>query len=280
VGLLFVLTLSLTDGLQLAPALAQDLKCEPDRIGVKYPGLAGKIVKVGAGATDKPYSYLDPTDFNKVIGLDPDLARAALACIGLSVTFSPGPWMGLLPAVIADQTDVMWDHLFYTPERAKQVDFVIYMVGGSGVMVKKGNLKNIHSLDDLCGARAGAILGGIEHAKLREVAEKCSTNGRPTLEVTTYPDRPSGIRLVENDRLDAMVGIVDDTSAYDPQIFERAFRFVTGTKIGVGVNKSQKELAKAIFDALRILRANGTEESLYKTYDIDRSYVAPIEISP
>ena len=33
----------------------------------------------------------------------------------------------LLPAVIAGQADVMWDTLFYTPERAQKVDFVTYL---------------------------------------------------------------------------------------------------------------------------------------------------------
>ena len=37
----------------------------------------------------------------------------------------------------------MWDSLYYTPERARRMDFVVYMKAGTGVMVQKGHAKNI-----------------------------------------------------------------------------------------------------------------------------------------
>jgi polar amino acid transport system substrate-binding protein len=52
---------------------------------------------------------------------------------------------------MAGQIDVMWDTLLYTPERAKKLDFVVYMNAATGMLVAKGNLKNIHAVGDLCG---------------------------------------------------------------------------------------------------------------------------------
>ena len=143
-----------------APAvLAQDVKCEPEKVASKYPSLSGRTIKVAQDGESAPYSLRDPNDFNKIIGLDADMARAVFACIGVPVEFVLGKWSGLLPAVIAGQANVMWDTLFYTPERAKKVDFVTYLSATSGGMVAKGNPKNIKSLDDVCGVRATAGLG-------------------------------------------------------------------------------------------------------------------------
>ena len=140
----------------ILPAQADAGKCEPDKLATKYPGLAGKTIRIGQDGESPPYSYRDPNNFDNLIGLDADMARAAFACIGVPVEFKTGAWSGLLPAVIAGQLDVMWDTLYYTPERAKSVDFVSYMIAATGGLVAKGNPKSIKSLDDVCGKRATA----------------------------------------------------------------------------------------------------------------------------
>jgi polar amino acid transport system substrate-binding protein len=118
--------------LHVLPAQADAGKCEPDKVGTKYPGLVGKTIRIGQDGESPPYSYRDPNNFENLIGLDADMARAAFACIGVPVEFKTGAWSGLLPAVIAGQLDVMWDTLYYTPERAKSVDFVTYMIAATG----------------------------------------------------------------------------------------------------------------------------------------------------
>src|SRR5262249_13336810 len=52
------------------PALAA---CEPDKVATKYPGLAGKILKVGLDPTLPPVMYRDPKDPSKIVGQDPDM---------------------------------------------------------------------------------------------------------------------------------------------------------------------------------------------------------------
>ena len=108
-----------------AAQAADPPKCEPDKLATKYPGLVGKTIKVGHDAESPPYSFRDPKDFNTIIGADADMVRAAFKCIGVPIEFS---WAAGRVCCRRDrgQTDVMWDKLYYTPERAKQVDYVIY----------------------------------------------------------------------------------------------------------------------------------------------------------
>jgi polar amino acid transport system substrate-binding protein len=136
--------------------------CEPDKVASRYPGLAGKTIVVGQDGTSLPYRFHDPENSDRIIGADADYARAVFACIGVPVTFQLAAWSGLLPAAASGRIDVMWDNLYYTPERAQRVDFVLYSLASDTALLQKGNPKHIQSLADLCGVRAVAGLGTVE----------------------------------------------------------------------------------------------------------------------
>jgi polar amino acid transport system substrate-binding protein len=263
------------------PAQADAGKCEPDRLASKYPGLVGKTIRVGQDGESPPYSYRDPKNFNNLIGLDADMARAAFACIGVPIEFKTGAWSGLLPAVIAGQLDVMWDTLYYTPERAKSVDFVTYMIAATGGLVAKGNPKGIKSLNDVCGKRATAGLGTVEEAAFRDLSKKCVAAGKGEVSIVTYPDMPGGTRLIANGRADVLMsdlGMVNTLVKNNPQQFDRGFMIITNFKIAVGYTKGNKDLGQALLDALTILRANGTEKKTFEKYGVDYAISRPSEI--
>jgi hypothetical protein len=48
--------------------------------------------------------------------------------------------------------------------------------------------------------------------------------------------------------------------------------------VGVGANKKNPELEKAVEEAIMALRADGTEKKIYETYAYDYGLSAPIEI--
>jgi polar amino acid transport system substrate-binding protein len=256
-------------------------KCEPDKLAAKYPSLVGKKVIVGQDGESPPYSFRDPKDFNTIIGADADMARAAFKCIGVPFEFKLGGWSGLLPAVIAGQADVMWDNLYYTAERAKQVDYVIYMLAGTGSLVKKGNPKKITGMESTCGLTATAGLGTVEEAAFRDQSEKCKTAGKAAINIMTYPDIPAGTRLIQNDRADILLSdlaMVDQLSANNPTVFERGFKVISDFKIGVAMKKGNEDLLKALADALTVLQADGTQKKIYEQYKLDPALMQPIAI--
>src|SRR4051812_22235367 len=87
------------------PAMAVDAACEPAKVATKYPGLAGKTIKIGADSQTPPYVMRDRVDFDKIVGIDADLSRAVFDCAGLKVEFVLGAWSGVLPAVQSGQID-------------------------------------------------------------------------------------------------------------------------------------------------------------------------------
>ncbi len=245
------------------PASAE-AKCEPDKVATKYPTIAGKTLKIGQDGESPPYSFRDPKDFKNLIGLDADLARETFAS-----------------AVIAGQTDMMWDTLYYTPKRAEQADFVTYLTAATGALVAKGNPLNIKSLDDVCGKRATVGLGTVEEASFRDLSKKCATDGKKEISLVTYPDMPGGTRLIANDRADVMTTDLNMVNSFikgNPTAFDRGFMIVSDYKIAVGYTKGNKDLGQAILDGLTVLKESGKMKEIFEKYGIDYSLARANEI--
>lgn len=278
----FATVLPLTMAMLVAgQASAAEGKCDPAAVATKYPTLAGKTIRVAQSGDSAPFTFRDPENFEKIIGLDADLVRATFSCIGVPFEFKTGGWSGLLPSVIAGQTDLMWSNLYYTPTRAQQVDYVTYLLAATAGLVRKGNPKNIHSLDDACGVRAAAGLGTVEEAMFRKVSDKCIAAGKPAVDLVTYADRPSGIRMVQNDRADLLMGDaggIDYTVSQFPNELERGYMIPTDYKVGPGITKSMPELRQAIFNSLQIIEADGTMKKSMVQYNVDPSLERPVEM--
>jgi polar amino acid transport system substrate-binding protein len=255
--------------------------CEPDKLATKYPSLVGKKIKVAVDPATPPYDYRDPKNFENIIGFDADLTREAFKCVGVNFEFSPGAWSGLLPSVIAGQNDVMWSNLYYTAERAKQVDYVTYMQAGTGALVRKGNPKNIKAMGDTCGHRAAAGLGTVEEAAFRDESKKCMSAGKKEISLVSYPDIPGGTRLIQNDRADVMLtdlGLVNQIVQDNPDAFQVGFSVLTGFKIGAAVKKGNEDLLKAIAEAIQVLQGDGRQQALLKKYSLDPALQIPSQV--
>ncbi|MCJ8142330.1 ABC transporter substrate-binding protein [Ancylobacter sp. A5.8] len=260
--------LCLTSVAEAAPA------CEPAKLAEKYPGLAGRTIKIGVDPQTPPYVMRPANDFAKLIGVDADVARAVFDCAGVKYEFVAGAWSGLLPAVRAGQLDVLWDNLYYNPERGKILDFVIYMEAGTGAMTQAGNPKKIISKDAMCGAVAAVTLGGFEESIVKEADATCKAAGKPGVEMMSFQDVAAGIRLIDNKRADIMMwdaGLIDTLVAENPGKYDRAFMTLSGIQIGPAVRKDDQDLLKAIFDGMTVLQAKKEQAAIFKKYNVDPS---------
>ncbi|MGD0432227.1 MAG: transporter substrate-binding domain-containing protein [Acetobacteraceae bacterium] len=263
----------------IVPAIAQAEEvrpCEPDKLATRYPGLVGKTIRIGQDGASVPYTYRDPKDPDHIIGSDADYARSVFGCIGMPVEFVIGTWGGLIAAVSSGRIDVMWDVLYYTPERAKIVDFVLYEAASDAAVVRHGNPKNINSLDDLCGKRGLGGLGTIEANLLQVLSKKCTDAGKDAIDIYTYSDKPSAWRMIENDRGDVVLGsaaMADALVAERPEVFGIGFRFLPDIKCGVGVAKGNTELEQAIRDGIEATQASGQIAKIFATYKLDPALI-------
>jgi polar amino acid transport system substrate-binding protein len=255
--------------------------CEPDKVATKYPGLAGKTLKVGLDPTLPPIMYRDPSNPSKIIGQDPDMVEAAMKCLGLKYELVGLDFGTLVPTLQAGQIQLIWSNIYYTPARAQAADFVNYATTGTAGIVKKGNPKNIKSIEDTCGKRAAPILGTVEDKGFQDASAKCVAAGKPAIEITPYPNAPATSRAIENDRADLSmydVVLVDQVVRSNPDKFERAYYFRSNIKVGVAVKKGNEELVTAVRDAITELQANGTQKALMQKNGIDPTLAIPVEI--
>jgi polar amino acid transport system substrate-binding protein len=265
-------------GLAAGPAQAA---CEPDKVATKYPGLAGKTLKVGLDPTLPPIMYRDPNNPSKIIGQDPDMVDAAMKCLGLKYELVGLDFGTLIPTLQANQIQLVWSNIYYTPARAQAADFVNYATTGTAGIVKKGNPKGIKTIEDVCGKRAAPILGTVEDKGFQDASAKCVAAGKSAIEITPYPNAPATSRAIENDRADVSmydVVLVDQVVRTNPDKFERAYYFRSGIKIGVAVKKGNDELVKAVSDAITELQANGTQKALMQKNGIDPTLAIPVEV--
>ena len=97
--------------------------CEPAKAAERYPALAGRTIKIAISPLYAPFAYTAP-DSDELVGSDVELSNAALQCVGLKYEYVKGVFSSLLPTVLSGQADIMNGNLYYTEERAKNVDFV------------------------------------------------------------------------------------------------------------------------------------------------------------
>jgi polar amino acid transport system substrate-binding protein len=265
-----------------APAKASDVKpCEPTKLATRYPDLVGKTITIGQDGTSLPFSFRDPNNPDHLLGADADLARAVFGCIGVPVNFVTAAWSGLLPAVAGGRIDIMWDNLYYTPERAAKVDFVVFAKTEDAALLPKGNPKHLTSLDDLCGTRAIGGLGTVEIVLLQNLSKKCSDAGKPPIDAITYQDRATAWQMVETNRADIMLGSssgVQAIVAEKPQLLEGGFTFLADTKVGAATGKGRQQLEQALVDGLAAMQASGEMARIYVQYKLNPTLILPPQI--
>jgi polar amino acid transport system substrate-binding protein len=255
--------------------------CEPAKLAEKYPSLVGKTIKVGADPETAPFVVRDATDFSKVVGSDVELADAVLDCAGIKHEMFLGAWSGLLPATAGGQVDIFWDTLYYTPERGKQLDYVLYMQAGTGALTQAGNPKKIMAIGDSCGTTYAVGLGTVEEVAMHKQDDACKAAGKPGVTIMTYPDTASGSRLVQTGRADIMLSdlaMIDSLAANNPTVYQRAYKILTGFTVGAAVKKGNSDLLKAIYDGMQIMQANGTQKTIFIKYHLDPDLQVPASI--
>ncbi|WP_307437072.1 ABC transporter substrate-binding protein [Labrys monachus] len=251
--------------------------CEPDKLATKYPGLAGRTIKMGLDPETPPYAVRDAADFEKFAGSDVELSKAVFECMGIKYEYMPGAWAGLLPAVNAGQIDLMY-YLYYNPERAKQVDFIVYMKAGDGALTQAGNPKNIHAEGDLCGKRVAVGLGTVEEAQMRALTKTCEAEGKGAVEIMTASDSAAGMRLVSTGRADVDLDdlvLVDTLVAQQPKVLYRAYSVIADTKIGIALKKGNDELRNALLEGLKDVQASGGQEAIFKKLGVATDLIIP-----
>ncbi len=101
-----------------------------------------------ATANEIPYGFINSS--GKAEGFSPSTARHVLKDMGIdNIQWVVMPYGSLIPSLKANRVDIVASSLAVLPQRCAQIDYSIpNTTYGEGLLVKKGNPKDIHSYKD------------------------------------------------------------------------------------------------------------------------------------
>jgi polar amino acid transport system substrate-binding protein len=180
----------LISGLAAQAAYADDAKLDQ----LKAQGFARVAI-----ANEPPYTAVGAD--GKVSGAAPDVAREVFKRLGVpDIVASISEYGAMIPGLQAGRFDVVTAGLFMKPQRCAAVAYSEpVLCDAEALLVKKGNPKNFASYADVAKdttATIGAPGGGTEEKLALEA-------GVPRDRVIVVPDGQSGLKMVQDGRIDA-----------------------------------------------------------------------------
>ena len=234
--------------------------------------------KVGMEIDYPPMEYYK-TGTQTPTGLDVELGKALAKKLGLTPEFVNTKWAGLIPALDTHRYDVIMSSMGDFTDRQKQVDFVDYLNIGEGGIVKKANATKFSTRSSLCGKKVSAQTGTVAIKAANDLSAQCASDGKPKIQISTFPDDNSGLLAVRTGRVDLHImdlpsAIYEQKTAGDGNTYNVVLPNITGgVPYGIGVAKGQPQLVKAIKTALNEIISDGEYATILKKYDLSRGAV-------
>lgn len=215
-----------------------------------------KVLKIGTNPDFAPFEYLD--EKGKMTGFDIELALALGKEMGREVEMVNMAFDGLVPALQTGNLDLAMSGMTITEDRKKSIAFSDpYYQSGLVIVVKKEN-NAIQGLEDLKGKKVSAQIGttGSLMASTIEGAKAVDFNHTPE---TFMEVKSGGVDAAIND-LPVVQYFLKTEEGKD---FKQVGPLLKTEYVGIGIDPTQKELAKEVNAALGRLKANGEYEKLY-----------------
>lgn len=231
------------------------------------------VVKIGTEAQYPPFESL-AEDNKTIVGLDPDLAKAAGELLGVKVEFTNTAFDGLLTALDGGRFDLVVAAVTDTAEREVSYDFVDYFMTGQSIVVKKGNPEDITSVEDLCGHPV-SVLKASTQLKLLEGfnANECKAD---PIDITALQTDKDALLQVQSGRADASftqdaVGVYNAKNIGGGNQFEIAnSEALLPTPVGMVFTKEDTQLRDAFLAAIAELVENGTYDDILAKHEMSQ----------
>jgi polar amino acid transport system substrate-binding protein len=242
----------------------------------RYPGLKGREVVVGISPAPANYSATDPKNPASIVGIEPDLLKAAADCLGFTFTYSKLDFAGLIPALQAGRVHLIAAGMYASDERAKQADFVEYMKAGEASLVQAGNPKKLNSLADVCDVTAAQVVGTVENAILDKQSQACQQSGKKPISPLQFPSIDRAYSALAQGRADIVLtdaGVASYLAATTPDKVMVGFAIPTDFVFGFAVNKKDTELRDGLLASLKAQHQDGSMQAKMKTWGFADSQV-------
>lgn len=210
-----------------------------------------------------PFAYVDEKT-GKPAGFDVDSMDWIAKKQGFELSHKPMAWDGIVPALLANQIDMVCSGMSITPERAKMVEFSDPYWVVSRVFIVPANSaltpQEILSKPVKLGVQRGT-------SEANAIKQEQQAKGYP-FELVFYDSAPLAVEDLLNGRIQA--ALMDELPADDAISKGRAVK-KAGThgepdNFGVALRKGDKELRALIDEGYKKLKADPYWQELQKKY--------------
>jgi polar amino acid transport system substrate-binding protein len=209
----------------------------------------------------------------KMRGFDIDLARALSTALQRPIVIENDTFSGLLAAVESGRLDLAISAISDTRAREKHVDFIDYLLAGSGMLVPAGNPKHVFSLAGLCGLRVDVQRGTSQETALEQQSQDCKNIHLAPITLLTYPTDDEAFAAFAQGKSDVHVTdfpvIVYLAKTHD-HLYAVAGRQFDLVPYGIAVSKSNPALLAQLVSALKQVIANGTYDALLRKWGLEQ----------
>lgn len=237
----------------------------------QYPSLVGKTLTIGLGGYTAGFEAPNKDDPSLIEGLDPDLISYMGECLGYKHQFQNVAFNVLVTGITAGRFD-MGPSLYVTDVRRKQVAFISSFAVIDGSVIKKGNPKNLTSLDSLCGATVAAAAGTYEAASLiPPLSEKCKAAGKPEVNLLLLQATDASVQAVQSGRADIYLTAHSDAKALaaSAPTLESGFTVDLPILNGFPIAKDNTVLRGAVLASMTLIQNKGIQKSLLDKWGQD-----------
>jgi polar amino acid transport system substrate-binding protein len=231
---------------------------------------AKRELLVGTAGSMPPLNMT--TKNGEIIGFEIDLARAMAEAMNVKLRLATMPFSDLLPALEADQIDMIMSGMTITPERNLRVAFVgPYFISGKSFLTKATTMASVKGTADLNdpGMRLAALRASTSQAFVERVAPKATF-----LPIRDYDE---GISLVLQDKADAMIAdfpvCVFSVFRYPDRGLFAAVDPFTHEPIGIALSKNDPLLENWTRNWLQGLQSSGALDRMRDRWFKDASWL-------
>lgn len=236
------------------------------------PAAASGALKVAADISYPPLEFYGPPS-HSVQGFDIDLMNALAEKLGARTDIANRQFDSILHSVQSGGVDIGISALSDTRDREKLVDFVDYLLVGSGMLVPSGNPRRIFNLGALCGLRVDVQQGTSQEAALNEQSQRCESLHLGKILLTRFPSDELAFAAFQSGKTD--VHVTDyPVVVYLAKTSENGTKYqIAGSQFalvpyGIAVRKSNTALREHLVQALHEVIADGTYQKLLKKWGL------------
>lgn len=257
--------------------LAESTECADLR--EKNPDLVGTTKTNALNPHTPGYEVINPENPDEFMGFDIDLGNAIGACLGFDVDYVAVGFSELIPTVASGQADWIVSNLYATEERAQGgVDFISYSKVFDGVLVAKGNPKDIAGIDtSICGLTIALNKGYVEIPLVEAVGPDCAAEGLPAPTLSLFDSSADCVQAILAGRADAYMNDVNTVNRFiaeHPDDLDSAETVMLDYEIGIGVLQGDHEFRDAVQAALTVVQDTGLQTELAEKWELDANAVA------